>query len=54
MIKIIIDDDIFIEHSVVIKKKVDKHVNKDGTVQEIRYFLPMPEGFDTIKELKKR
>jgi len=47
----IIDDDLFIEHSVLIKKKVDKLIRKDGEVQEIKYFLPMPEGIDAIEEI---
>jgi len=47
----IIDDDIFIEHSVLIKKKVDKLIRKDGKVQEIKFFLPMPKGIDAIDEL---
>jgi len=48
----IVDDDLFIEHSVLIKKKVDKLIRKDGEIQKIRFFLPMPEGIDTIEDLK--
>lgn len=47
----IIDDDVFIEHSVLVKKKVDKLVKKDGEVQHIRFFLPMPSGIDAIESL---
>ncbi len=47
----IIDDDLFIEHSVLIKKKVDKLIRKDGKIQDIRFFLPMPEGIDTIEDI---
>ncbi|MCB0746542.1 MAG: NTP transferase domain-containing protein [Ignavibacteriales bacterium] len=47
----IIDDDLFIEHSVIIKKKVDKLIRKDGKVQDIKFFLPMPEGIDAIDDL---
>lgn len=47
----IIEDDVFIEHSVIIKKRVEKLVKRDGTVQKIRFFLPMPEGLDAIDEL---
>ncbi len=47
----IIDDDLFIEHSVLIKKKVDKLIKKDGKVQEIKFFLPMPAGIDAIEKL---
>lgn len=48
----IIDDDIFIEHSVIIKKRVDKLIKKNGTVQQIKFYLPMPEGIDTITDLR--
>lgn len=47
-----IDDDIFIEHSVLIKKQVDKHIKKNGEVQKVRFYLPMPEGIDSISELE--
>ena len=47
----IIDSDLFIEHSVLIKKKVDKLIRKDGEIQKIKFFLPMPEGIDAIDEL---
>lgn len=47
----IIDDNLFIEHSVLIKKKVDKLIRKDGKIQEIKFFLPMPEGIDAIDDL---
>ena len=30
---------LFIEHSVLIKKKVDKLIRKDGKVQGIKFFL---------------
>jgi bifunctional UDP-N-acetylglucosamine pyrophosphorylase/glucosamine-1-phosphate N-acetyltransferase len=48
----VIDNDLFIEHSVLIKKKVDKLVRKDGKIQEIKFFLPMPEGIDAIEDIK--
>ncbi len=47
----IIDNDLFIEHSVLIRKKVDKLIRKDGKVQEIKFFLPMPEGIDAIEDI---
>jgi bifunctional UDP-N-acetylglucosamine pyrophosphorylase/glucosamine-1-phosphate N-acetyltransferase len=47
----IIDSDLFIEHSVLIKKKVDRLIRKDGEIQKIKFFLPMPEGIDAIDEL---
>jgi bifunctional UDP-N-acetylglucosamine pyrophosphorylase / glucosamine-1-phosphate N-acetyltransferase len=47
----IIDDDLFIEHSVLIKKNVDKVIMKNGEVKKIRFFLPPPEGIDSITDL---
>jgi len=44
----IIEDDIMIEHSVLKCKRVERVVRKDGTVQSIRYVLPLPEGLDSI------
>lgn len=47
----VIEDDIHIEHSVLINKKVEKLIKKDGTIQPVRFFLPLPEGIDAIEEL---
>jgi len=46
-----IEDDIYIEHSVLIKKKITKLVKRNGEVQRIRFFLPMPSGIDAIENL---
>lgn len=48
----IIEDEVFIEHSVLINKKIEKLVKKDGTNQPIKFYLPMPQGIDAIEELK--
>ena len=50
----IIEADIWIERSVLQNKYVERTVRKDGTVQPVRYFLPLPEGLDSIHELPKR
>lgn len=47
----IIEDEIFIEHSVLIRKKVERLYKKDGSLQKVRFYLPMPEGADTIEDL---
>lgn len=47
-----IEDDVHIEHSVIIKKRVDRIYKRDGSIQQIRFYLPMPEGIDAIEELK--
>jgi bifunctional UDP-N-acetylglucosamine pyrophosphorylase/glucosamine-1-phosphate N-acetyltransferase len=47
----IIEDDIYIEHSVIIKKKVNRLVKRNGEIQRVRFFLPMPSGIDAIDDL---
>ncbi len=47
----IIEDGIQIEHSVIINKRVDKIVKRDGSTQPIKFYLPMPEGIDAIEDL---
>jgi len=46
-----VDDDLFIEHSILIKKNIDKVIMKNGEVKKIRFFLPPPEGIDSITDL---
>jgi len=47
----IIEDDLFIEHSVLIRKRVEKIIKKNGTIQPIKFYLPMPEGIDAVEDL---
>jgi bifunctional UDP-N-acetylglucosamine pyrophosphorylase/glucosamine-1-phosphate N-acetyltransferase len=47
----VIEDDIYIEHSVLIKKKVEKLIKRNGEIQKIRFYLPMPEGIDAVEDL---
>jgi bifunctional UDP-N-acetylglucosamine pyrophosphorylase/glucosamine-1-phosphate N-acetyltransferase len=47
----IVENEVYIEHSVIIKKRVERLVKKDGTVLPIRFYLPMPEGIDAIDDL---
>ncbi len=49
----IIEDGIWIEHSVLKCKYVERTVRKDGTVQPIKWVLPMPEGLDSLHSLEK-
>ncbi len=48
-----IEDDIHIEHSVLIKKRVNRLVKRNGEVQRISYYLPMPSGIDAIESLEQ-
>jgi bifunctional UDP-N-acetylglucosamine pyrophosphorylase/glucosamine-1-phosphate N-acetyltransferase len=47
----IIEDDLWIEHSVLKKKYVERVLKKDGTVQPVRYVLPLPEGIDSLRDI---
>ncbi len=47
----LIDNDLFIEHSILINKNIDRVVLKNGEVKNIRFFLPPPEGIDSITNL---
>ncbi len=46
-----VEDDVHLEHSVIIKKRVEKLVKRDGTIQPVRFYLPMPEGVDAVEDL---
>ena len=48
---LVIDDDLFIEHSVIKGKRVEQVKRRDGSIQPIRYVLPQPEGLDSIFEI---
>ncbi|MDR3666873.1 MAG: NTP transferase domain-containing protein [Ignavibacteriaceae bacterium] len=47
----LIEDNIYIENCVIIKKKVEKHVGKNGDVKPVRFYIPPPEGIDAITDL---
>jgi len=46
-----IADNLFIEHSILVKKKVRAMKNKKGKIQPVRYFVPESEGEKTIQKL---
>jgi len=48
----VVEDDVYIEKSVLIKKRVERLIKRDGTIQPIRFYLPMPEGIDAVEDLK--
>jgi bifunctional UDP-N-acetylglucosamine pyrophosphorylase/glucosamine-1-phosphate N-acetyltransferase len=47
----IVEDDVHIEHSIIIKKRVEKLVKRNGSIQKIKFYLPLPEGIDAIEDL---
>ncbi len=48
----VVEDDVYIEKSVLIKKRAERLIKRDGTIQPIRFYLPMPEGIDAVEDLK--
>jgi len=46
-----ISNNLFIEHSIIVKKKVRAIKNKKGEVQPIRYYIPESEGAEAIQNL---
>ena len=48
-----VEDEVWIEHSVLKCKHIKRVENADGTVQAIRYFLPKAEGLQAIDDLIK-
>jgi bifunctional UDP-N-acetylglucosamine pyrophosphorylase / glucosamine-1-phosphate N-acetyltransferase len=48
----VVENDVHIEHSVIITKHVERLVKRDGTVQSVRFYLPMPQGIDAVEDLK--
>ncbi len=47
----VIEDDLFIENSVLKCKKIERTVKKDGTIQSVRWVMPQPRGLDIISDL---
>ena len=50
----IIEDGVWIEHSVLKYKYVERTVRNDGTIQPSKYVLPLPEGLDSLHSLEKK
>ena len=50
----IIEDDVNIEHSVLINKRVERLVKRNGEIQPIKFYLPMPSGIDAIEDLDSK
>jgi len=46
-----IADNLFIEHSILVKKKVRAVKDKKGNIKPVRYFVPEGEGEKTIQNL---
>lgn len=46
-----IADNLFIEHSILVKKKVRAVKDKKGKIQPVRYFVPESKGEDTLSDI---
>ena len=46
----IVEDDIFIEHSILVKKRIKREL-LNGEVKKVSYYLPKPEGIESISDL---
>ncbi|HEY6906492.1 MAG TPA: NTP transferase domain-containing protein [Ignavibacteriaceae bacterium] len=46
-----VDDEVRIEHSVLIKKKVKALQMPDGSIKPVKFYIPPPEGADTIEDI---
>jgi len=47
----IVEDNVTIEHSVLIKKKVKAEKDKNGKVKAVRFYIPETEGKDLLSDI---
>jgi bifunctional UDP-N-acetylglucosamine pyrophosphorylase/glucosamine-1-phosphate N-acetyltransferase len=47
----IVDDDVIIEHSVLIKKNIKAEKDKNGNVRSVRFYIPETEGKDLLSDI---
>ncbi len=48
-----VEDDIFIEHSVLIKKKVNRYEDAHGNIMPVKFYIPYPQGVEAIESIEK-
>ena len=46
-----VEDGIFIEHSILIKKIVKRYEDAHGNVMPVRFYVPYPEGVEAIESI---
>lgn len=49
----LIGNNIHIEHSIIVRKKISKPDSIKNEIYKVKYYLPEPEGLDAIEDLKK-
>ena len=47
----VVEDNVSIEHSVLIKKKVKAERDKNGNIKPVRFFIPETEGKELLSEI---
>ncbi len=47
----IVDNDVHIERSVIIRKHLKRILKKDGSVQAVKFYMPPAEGMDTVNDI---
>ncbi len=48
----IVEDGLFIEHSVLIRKKVRAVKDENDNIRPVRFYIPIPEGADLVRDVK--
>ncbi len=49
----IIEDGIFIEHSVIIRKRIKAVKDAHGKIKPVKFYIPEPKGSELIEDLKE-
>lgn len=49
----LIGNHVHIEHSIIVRKKINKPDSIKNEIYKVKYYLPEPEGLDAIEDLKK-
>jgi bifunctional UDP-N-acetylglucosamine pyrophosphorylase/glucosamine-1-phosphate N-acetyltransferase len=47
-----VEDGVFIEHSVLIRKKIRAVKDENGNIRPVRFYIPIPEGSDLVRDIK--
>jgi len=47
-----VENDIFIEHSILIKKIVKRYEDASGNIMPIKFYLPYPQGVEAIENIE--
>lgn len=48
----IIEDGVFVEHSVLIRKKIRAVKDENGNIRSVRFYIPIPEGVDLVRDIR--